>query len=250
MSDPTESFPTSYLPFSPLPAKVGLTGGSGRLLVNPMIYPKNWSEFQHYKDRNPPWIKLHRTLLDDPTFQRLPIASRALAPMLWLLASSEVDGQINLTSEDMAFRFRMIHAELLDALNPLIQAGLFVDASGMLAGCKQVARPETERETKTETKKKRPTKGIDEPIPVDFVPFLDEIVTRWPRKRTNDGSRVTVIRPVDCWEKIQANRGADDPKVLINAALAYLDTTPVTYTIGMDNFFGQKRKYTQFVLED
>jgi hypothetical protein len=25
---------------------------------------KNWSEFQHYKDRNPPWIKLHRTLLD------------------------------------------------------------------------------------------------------------------------------------------------------------------------------------------
>lgn len=88
-----------------------------------------------------------------------------------------------------------------------------------------------------------------EPIPEEFVPFLDEIVSQWPRKRMNDGSRVTVIRPVDCWDKIQANKGTDEPKVLINAALAYLETNPVTYTIGMDNFFGLKRKYTQFVLE-
>jgi hypothetical protein len=33
---------------------------------------KNWSEFQHYKDRNPPWIKLHRALLDDYAFAALP----------------------------------------------------------------------------------------------------------------------------------------------------------------------------------
>ena len=27
--------------------------------------PKNWSDFQHYKERNPPWIRLHRSLLDN-----------------------------------------------------------------------------------------------------------------------------------------------------------------------------------------
>lgn len=24
---------------------------------------RNWEQFQHYKDRNPPWIKLHFALL-------------------------------------------------------------------------------------------------------------------------------------------------------------------------------------------
>jgi len=28
-----------------------------------MLRVKNWGKFQHYKDRNPPWIKLHRGLL-------------------------------------------------------------------------------------------------------------------------------------------------------------------------------------------
>ena len=26
---------------------------------------KNWSKFQHYKNRNPPWIRLHVEILDD-----------------------------------------------------------------------------------------------------------------------------------------------------------------------------------------
>jgi hypothetical protein len=52
---------------------------------------KNWAEFQHYKDRSPPWIRLHRSFLDDYDFHCLPVASRALAPMLWLLASENKD---------------------------------------------------------------------------------------------------------------------------------------------------------------
>jgi hypothetical protein len=52
-----------------------------------LIVPNNWAELQHYKDRSPPWIKLHKKLLDNFEFQSLPVASRALAPMLWLLAS-------------------------------------------------------------------------------------------------------------------------------------------------------------------
>lgn len=59
------------------------------------LVPKNWTSFQHYKDRAPPWIRLHRGLLDDYEFQCLPVASRALAPMLWLLASAETSGEFD-----------------------------------------------------------------------------------------------------------------------------------------------------------
>jgi hypothetical protein len=35
---------------------------------------KNWAEFQHYRHRRPPWIKLHHGLLDDFAWHRLPEA--------------------------------------------------------------------------------------------------------------------------------------------------------------------------------
>lgn len=119
------------------------------------ITPKDWGEFQHYKDRDPTWIKLHKRLLDNYEFHSLPIASRALAPMLWLLASEHKDGVIEATEQKMAFRLRMTIGELTDALMPLVQAGFFtverVD-SELLAGGKQVAMPE-ERTSKTQVEK-------------------------------------------------------------------------------------------------
>jgi len=111
------------------------------------LIPKNWTSFQHYKDRAPPWIKLHKVLLDDSAFQRLPVASRALAPMLWLLASEEKDGAFNGDPVELAFRLRQSEKEVTSALKPLIDNGFFVlvqDASKLLAERVQVAVPETE----------------------------------------------------------------------------------------------------------
>ena len=34
-------------------------------MMTARLHIKNWGEFQHYKKRNPPWIKLHKKLLDD-----------------------------------------------------------------------------------------------------------------------------------------------------------------------------------------
>ena len=48
---------------------------------------KNWETYQHYKDRNPPWIKLHRDILTDYEFSVLPDASKAHLVGLWILAS-------------------------------------------------------------------------------------------------------------------------------------------------------------------
>lgn len=90
------------------------------------LIPNRWADFQHYKDRAPPWIRLHRKLLDNKDFHRLPVESRALAPMLWLLASESVDGVIDATYDDLAFRLRISEVEVQAGLEPLIDRGFFL----------------------------------------------------------------------------------------------------------------------------
>ena len=115
------------------------------------LIPKNWKSFQHYNKRNPPWIKLHRSLLDDYEFSMLPVESRALAPMLWLIASETKDGCIQTSSEALAFRLRSTIEYVEKAIKPLVLAGFFIDASIMLATCLRDATPETEGETEGES---------------------------------------------------------------------------------------------------
>lgn len=128
-----------------------------------LLKPKNWAEFQHYKNRRPPWIKLHRWILDDFDYQGLPVASKALAPMLWLLASDQEDGQIDATTERLAFRFRLTPKEVDAALKPLIDKGFFImeqGASVVLAESKQVAL--LEEKSRGETEKRRSATAFEE----------------------------------------------------------------------------------------
>lgn len=108
------------------------------------LQPKNWQKFQHYKDRNPPWIKLHKDLLDDYDWWSLPVDSRALAPCLWLLASCYDDGIFDADTKILAFRFRMKESDVEKAIKPLIDKGYFNVASGLLADSNHDAMPETE----------------------------------------------------------------------------------------------------------
>ncbi len=136
------------------------------------LITKNWAEFQHYKDRNPPWIKLHKELLDDRHYQSLPLASRALAPMLWLLASETKDGSFDADPEELAFRLRTNVKDITNGLKPLIDKGFFIvvqDASSVLADCVQVAVPETEGEAETEKEKEGEAKRASR-IPPNFWP--------------------------------------------------------------------------------
>lgn len=48
---------------------------------------KNWPTFQQYKDRDPKWIKLHRSLLDNYEYSKLPDAQKSHVTGLWLLAA-------------------------------------------------------------------------------------------------------------------------------------------------------------------
>lgn len=99
------------------------------------LMPKNWNEFQHYKERCPPWIKLHRNLLNSREFMSLPLASKALAPMLWLLASEHKDGTFDASIEELVFRLRMDESDIIAGLKALIDKGFLILASGELAEC-------------------------------------------------------------------------------------------------------------------
>lgn len=104
---------------------------------------KDWREFQHYRNRTPPWIKLHRHLLDDMAWHGLPDAAKALAPMLWLLASESKDGSIDTSVEQLAFRLRTDGQRIDSALRPLIAAGF--------VSCEQDAGAESESEGEAES---------------------------------------------------------------------------------------------------
>ena len=120
---------------------------------------KNWETFQHYKQRNPPWIKLHNQLLSSYEFSCLHDASKAHLMLIWLLAS-QCDNKI---PNDPAWIQRKIGSSTKPDIKSLIENNFlecYHDASNPLATC--IAQTETETENKnilveiasTEPKKK------------------------------------------------------------------------------------------------
>lgn len=78
--------------------------------------------FQHYKDRCPPWIKLHWALLDHPGFVALPETSRYHYIMCMLLASRVGNRILN----DRTYLARSMRLSEPVDLTPLIQCGLLL----------------------------------------------------------------------------------------------------------------------------
>ena len=103
-------------------------------------------KWQHYKKRTPPWIKLHREVLNDYKFSRLQDASKAHLLAIWLLAS-QMDNKIPYDSDWIAKRINATQS--LDMVE-LLSSGMIaivVDASKVIAPHKQSAVVETETET-------------------------------------------------------------------------------------------------------
>ena len=111
------------------------------------ISVKHWDSMQHYKDRNPPWIKLHRELLNDYEFACLKDACKSHLMLIWLLAS-QLDNKI---PNDPKWIAKRINCTSAIDIKTLIDKGFLAVDSDVLAGCKQSAMPETETETETET---------------------------------------------------------------------------------------------------
>ena len=153
-----------------------------------MIRVTNWSSHQSYKDRRPPWIRFHKTMLDNYEFHMMSAEARALLPMLWLLASEDEDpvsGLIQDSYERITFRLRMDLKTFKDCIDEIEQAGfLEVLESKGDSQCNEVVTnpypvrnktvtPETETETETETQQ----------TCVDANGSFDRFWQAYPKKR-------------------------------------------------------------------
>ena len=109
---------------------------------------RNFDKFQHYKDRNPPWIKLYKTILEDYEFAQLQDDSKMHLIGIFLLASC-YDNRIRNDSKWIASRISANSDIDLDALS---SAGfiVYLNDSVVIAERKQSAMPETETETEPE----------------------------------------------------------------------------------------------------
>ena len=101
---------------------------------------KKYDEFQHYKDRNPPWIKLHRTIFTDYEFSCLQDASKLQLILIWMLAS-QLENKIPYDPDWVKSQIGVKGKVDLKVLEN--KGFIFVD-SDSLAECKQSADGETE----------------------------------------------------------------------------------------------------------
>lgn len=118
---------------------------------------RNWEKYQHYKDRNPPWIKLYKTLLDDPEYLRLTDVQKCHLIHLFLYASQQ-DNRIPYADDVLTKILNvdepvqvdpLIEAGFLEPLNPTVECpatdGCLQDDSKMQAERLQDDSPREER---------------------------------------------------------------------------------------------------------
>ena len=82
---------------------------------------KDWKTHQHYSKRNPPWIKLHRALLDDYKFCALSDTAKAHLMLLWIFASQH-NGEI---PNDSKFLERKLSCSGID-LSVFVESGFLL----------------------------------------------------------------------------------------------------------------------------
>lgn len=56
-------------------------------MAAPYLRIKKWKDWQHYKDREPPWVKMHAKLLQDSAFMELGELEQWQLARIWLIAS-------------------------------------------------------------------------------------------------------------------------------------------------------------------
>lgn len=105
-----------------------------------------WKDYQHYKDRCPPWIKLHFSLLSSPSWVMLSDASKLLAVVCMMLASRN-DGKV---PNDPTYLKRVAYLDEIPDLLPLIKLGFLVNPLADASTCNQPQAKDTTEERRGE----------------------------------------------------------------------------------------------------
>jgi hypothetical protein len=111
---------------------------------------RNWAKFQHYKERNPPWIKLHAEILASADWVLLDDASKLLAVVCMVIAAKH-DGCV---PDSPQYIKRVAYLHKIPNLKPLIECGFLEIVQAGASGGRQeqaTAGPEKEKESEKET---------------------------------------------------------------------------------------------------
>ena len=114
---------------------------------------KNYEKYQNHRAKDPRWVKLYRSILNDHAFLKLDPVSRYVYIGLVILASETGNSIVN----DVTY---LCHRLAIPAtqlnLKPLICSGLIVASLRTIQRQKSASETETERETETETEEMSP----------------------------------------------------------------------------------------------
>lgn len=173
------------------------------------IRVKNWSQFQHFKDRKPIWIKLYRELLDDIQWHELDAKSSKVLVMLWLLASED-DGNLP-DIKTISFRLRMPETEVNACVSRLSHY-LEQDASTVISS---VYQPDILEKRREETEKK--------PVSLELPDWLNK--TDWNdfvemRKKLKKPMTDRAVKLMLSKLETMKNKGIDTSEVLQKSILA------------------------------
>jgi hypothetical protein len=207
------------------------------------LFIKDWGTLQHYKDRNPPWIKLSTSTFQDYEFGRLQDASKLLAFCIWTLAGRSNDGSVPC---DLDWIKSQCNVKIIQMENliELVKQGFIIDASNTLAECLQDARPETEGETEGEVKTDKLSKDNYD----DFFENVSPVKAPTPKA-------IKLAKPdgvldqtwVD-WQALRKKQKGTICQTTINglmreAAKANISLEEVLSTIVVNNWKGFKASY-------
>ena len=121
------------------------------------LYVRNFHKYQHYKGetrQRPPWVKLHRSLLEDEQMMSLHPTTRYIALGLVLLASesppSGESREVVASEKEVSRRLGVSLNQTRVAIKSLLDINFL--ASSPLAGRKRKGSLDTDRERDKEPK--------------------------------------------------------------------------------------------------
>ena len=169
---------------------------------------RNWSKFQHFKDRRPPWIKLYRDLLDDKDWSKLDGDSAKFLVMIWLLASENC-GEVP-DVEEIAFRLRASESDVKARLNKISKWLDHVDITAISSEYQgdtvadignSVADIETHRRDREETETEKdiePTALVVSPTEVVETDLTGQVVKLPDRRIPCPADRLLEVFHAEC----------------------------------------------------
>lgn len=123
---------------------------------------KNFDKYQHYRDRNPPWIKFHHATLGDYEFNRLPDAVKWHLVGIWSLASQHN----NCLPFDSAWIQQRIGAVERVDLNALAEAGWLLVQHASKTGARRQRKATSETEAQEQAEEEKIPPAPTEPAPM------------------------------------------------------------------------------------